>query len=170
MKKYLITLLLCLGALAANAQIFTSIKYLDKFDDVIKSEQRKTLIIKTDSTITIEEKGKAPVIYYIIGDEDKTGSKDDVVNLVDDVYGYESKWAVVREDLLQEFKDALYKAAFDDTPENKDSWYKLVFVAYHRTITTQYTGRYETEYFWIEDAAYGKRLGGDIHRIVYIMK
>lgn len=50
MKKHLFTLIFVLASLSCNAQIYKSIKYYDKFDDEIKTEQRKTLITKTDST------------------------------------------------------------------------------------------------------------------------
>ena len=85
MKKFLLTLLFGLIGSTCNAQIYTKIKHFDKFDDALKIENRKTLITKTDSTFIIEEKGKQPVVYYILNELRRQGSKDDVVNLVDNL-------------------------------------------------------------------------------------
>ena len=105
MKKIILSTIYALISLSCNAQIYTSVKYLDKFDDAIKVEQRKSLISKTDSTFVIEEKGKKPVVYYIINSisSGTRGSKDDVVNLVGNVYGYEETWCVVRSDMYDNF-------------------------------------------------------------------
>ena len=54
MKKIIILLICVLISQVSFAQIFTKIKYFDKFDDSLKEETIKTLITKTDSTFIIE--------------------------------------------------------------------------------------------------------------------
>lgn len=179
MKKVIITFVfLHLFTLASNAQIFTSVTYYDKFDDIIKKEQRKTLIEQTDSTFIIEEKGKKPVVYYIVNQIDKLGSKDDVVNLVGNVYGYEESWCLVRYDLLKQYNDTyeriiseyLHENLLEDTPVRREKLKVLedywLFATY-RTVTTQYTGSYITALFWIKDEDNKDKLGKGVNRIIY---
>ena len=148
MKKFFLTLLFGLIGFTCNAQIFTKIIYYDKFDDVLKIENRKTLITKTDSTFVIEEKGKKPVVYYILYVVDNQGSKDKVVNLVGDVYGYETRWCLLRKD-------------------NEKIMANFLISAVHRTITTQFSGTYETEFFWLQDDLNDDKLGKNVSRIIY---
>ena len=191
MKKVLTTLFfLHLFTLVSNAQIYTSVAYYDKFDDVIKKEQRKTLIEKTDTTITIEEKGKAPVVYYILEQEEllTKGSKGNIVNLIDNVYGYQEGWRLVRYDLLDQYLKTYAKVIVDcitdqiedeskDESERDAEIHEKVSVlkhywiyATHRTVTTQYTGSYLTEIFWLEDEENEDRLGKGVNRIIYERK
>ncbi len=167
MKKFFLTLLFGLIGFTCNAQIFTKVKYLDKFDDALKIENRKTLITKTDSTFVIEEKGKQPVVYYILNELQSQGSKDNIVNLVGDVYGYEKTWCLVRYDLLEKYLDVRYIFSLDPSEENQKKCSQFWIFAVHRTITTQYTGRYETEYFWLQNELNDDKLGKDVSRIIY---
>ena len=75
------------------------IKY-DKFDDVIWEKNVKTLITTSElegfpsiiNLITIETKGQNPETYGYLNHEifmKKFGSRDSLINLVADVYGYE---------------------------------------------------------------------------------
>lgn len=171
MKKYLLTLFLVLIGLSSNAQIFKSIKYYDKFDDEIKLDQRKTLITKTDSsTFVIEEKGKQPVEYYILNvvQEGTKGSKDEPVNLVASVYGYEESWCVVRSDMLKDYLEASRAYSLDSSKSNMDKMMHFWLFVVHRTITTQYTGTYLDEIFWVQDELSDGKLGKDINRIIYL--
>lgn len=171
MKKVLTTLFfLHLFTLVSNAQIYTSVAYYDKFDDVIKKEQRKTLIEKTDSTFIIEEKGKAPVVYYILNlvEEGTRGSKDNVVNLINNVYGYETAWCLIRYDLLDKYNEIYQNLGPDSNiKEVLDKMGHFWIFAVHRTITTQYTGSYLEEYFWLQDEENSNRLGKGVNRIIY---
>ena len=170
MKKYLITLFFTLIGLSSSAQIYKSIKYYDKFDDEVKKEQRKTLITKTDSTFIVEEKGKTPVIYYILNlvPGGNKGSKEDPVNLVDNIYGYEESWCVVRKDMYEKYLDVHYNYFLDSSQANMDKLQHFWLFIVHRTITSQYTGDYLDELFWIQDELNDGKLGIDIHRIIYM--
>lgn len=152
-----------------NAQLYKSIKYYDKFDDVVKTEQRKTLITKTDSTFVIEEKGKQPVVYYILNivKEGTRGTKDEVVNLVANVYGYEETWCVVRYDKLKEYREAYNSWINDLSKDTKDTLGSYWLFMVHRTITTQYTGTFLEEIFWIQDDLSDGKLGKNVNRIIY---
>lgn len=170
MKKYVFSFIFVLVGLSCNAQIYKSIKYYDKFDDVIKSEQRKTLVTMTDSTFIVEEKGKDPVVYQIMDtvSEGTKGSKDEIVNLVNDVYGYQEAWLVLRSDMKEGYHEALANCVIDDTKTNREKVASFLLFIVHRTITTQYTGRFLNEYFWIKDELSDGKLGKDINRIIYI--
>jgi len=174
MKKYLFTLVLAFVALTSNAQLYKSIKYYDKFDDVIKTEERKTLIHKTDTTFVIEEKGKEPVVYFIInpGHEETVGTKDEPANLINNVYGYEKTWVVICYDKLAEVRDAYSKIAVEESEENisklKSKITSYLLFATHRTVTTQYSKEYLNEMFWIEDSHSDGKLGKEVNRIIYL--
>lgn len=169
MKKIILSTIYALISLSCNAQIYTSVKYLDKFDDAIKVEQRKSLISKTDSTFVIEEKGKKPVVYYIINSisSGTRGSKDDVVNLVGNVYGYEETWCVVRSDMYDNFLKANIKYIQETTEENMKDVEKYWLFAVHRTITTQFSASYIDDIFWLQDDLNDDKLGNGVNRIVY---
>ena len=171
MKK-LLTLLFSLVALASYSQIFKTIEYYDKFDDSLKKEVRKTLITKTDSTFVIEEKGKAPVVYYILNDipDENDGSKDNIVNLIGDVYGYQKSWCIVLPNEIEDYRKAFRDYVLERTDENKDKMKKYWLFATHRTVTTRYAGKYITEFFWISDELNRDKLGKGVSRIIYGME
>lgn len=186
MKKVLIFILCLILSIQSFGQVvYNGISYLDRFNDAIKVESVKTIIEKTDSTFVIETKGKAPVTYYILNvlDAGCDGDKDNIVNLVGDVYGYQTCWCIVRKDMINDYiKDynEVYKNTLTIkivttlTDEEKDRQInnelsklnKYYLFAIHRVITTQYSHTYKTEYFWIEDEL-NTKLGNDINRIVY---
>ena len=82
MKRILFTLLLGLIGYVCNAQIYSKIIYYDKFDDVIKTENKKTLITQTDSSFIFEVKGREPVEYWIFTKirDASFGDKDHIVD------------------------------------------------------------------------------------------
>lgn len=184
MKRFLTILILSFITLFANAQVYTSIKYLDKFDDEVKVENIKTIVEKTDSTFIVETKGKDPVTYYILNVLEYTGNKDNIVNLVANVYGYQTCWCVVRSDMAEDYGETYYNVLIsclkirnseELTDSEKEKLQKLelsklekyyLFIT-HRVIVSQYSHTYETEYFWVQDET-NTRLGKDINRIIYI--
>ena len=170
MKKILFIIVFALTGIVCNAQLYKSIKYYDKFDDEVNVEQRKTLITKTDSsTFVIEEKGKQPVEYYILNvvQDGTRGSKDEPVNLVANVYGYEETWCVVRSDMLNDYLEANSNYYLDASKSNLDKLQHFWLFAVHRVVTTQYTGTYLDELFWIQDELSDGKLGKDVNRIIY---
>ncbi len=174
MKKFLLTMVFALTGIVCNAQLlYKSIKYYDKFDDEVKVEQRKTLITKTDSsTFVIEEKGKRPVEYYILNavQDGTRGSREEPINLVADVYGYEETWCVVRSDMLNDYLKASNDYYQDPLEGKLDKLQHYWLFLVHRTITTQYTADYLDELFWVQDELSDGKLGKDVNRIIYQKK
>ena len=142
--------------LFSNAQIYTTVKYLDKFDDVVKEQTIKTIIEKTDTTFIIETKGKEPVEYVIVVNNilNSVGSEDETVNLFDNIYGYQESWFVMTRNDFNRWRDeGIYQ------PDN-------FLTVVHRVIKTQYTHEYKSELFWIQDENH-THLGKDVDRIIY---
>lgn len=176
MKRFLIFvagLLLCFQTYAQSS-VFSQIVYLDKFNDTIKEENVKTIIEKTDSTFVFETKGKTSVTYFIKLSELNRGDKDNVVNLTSNIYGYETSWCVIREDMyedyLKDWLNLLHKGDFDTYGDAHFSiLQKYCLIITRRVITTKYTHDYIREYIWIEDEQNTNKLGKNINRIVYCL-
>ena len=137
MKKFLILILATLVFAVADAQIFTQKEIRDKFDDVVSKREIKTLITKNDTAIIIEEKGNGPVAYKVLFEFDSKGSEDNIVRLVDDVYGYEKSWIVV----LDEYRCAIT----------------------HRVVTDKYGTEFVGEFYWVAKLS----KNGNYERIIY---
>ena len=137
MKKFLILILTTLVFDVADAQIFTQKEIRDKFNDVVSKREIKTLITKNDTAIIIEEKGKEPVTYKVLFEFDSKGSEDNIVRLVDNVYGYEKSWIVV----LDEYRCAIT----------------------HRVVTDKYGTEFVGEFYWIAKLS----KNGNYERIIY---
>lgn len=103
MKKFLILFLTTLVTVAADAEIFTHKMIKDKFDDVVSEREIKTLVTKNDTAFIIEEKDNKPVTYNILSEFDSTGSKDNIVRLLGNVYGYEKTWEVALENAIKRY-------------------------------------------------------------------
>ena len=159
--------------LALFGQIFSSIQYLDKFDDCVKTEKIKTLITKTDSTFIIEEKGRKPTEYWILNYSDyaSMGSKDSLVDLTNrNVYGYQNTWCVIK----MSDKDEYYKlwtkvlTQGNSVYEFKNDLSKYWLFIVHRVISKySFEFEFEDEFFWIYNESKDNKLGKDIERIVY---
>ena len=137
MKKFLILILTTLVFAVADAQIFTQKEIRDKFNDIISKREIKTLITKNDTAIIIEEKGNEPVTYKVLFEFDSKGSEDNIVRLVDDVYGYEKSWIVV----LDEYRCAIT----------------------HRVVTDKYGTEFVGEFYWIAKLS----KNGNYERTIY---
>lgn len=137
MKKFLILILTTLVFAVADAQIFTQKEIRDKFNDIISKREIKTLITKNDTAIIIEEKGNEPVTYKVLFEFDSKGSEDNIVRLVDNVYGYEKSWIVV----LDEYRCAIT----------------------HRVVTDKYGTEFVGEFYWIAKLS----KNGNYERIIY---
>ena len=168
MKKFITTSLIAFWALAMSAQgIYTRVKKYDKFDDVIYEKTIKTLITKTYDKIIFETKGSKPVEYYYEEDSwfaDHIGSRDSVVNLVNDVYGYEDRYSVFPKETIDVVKKIVSEKAkntpdsllTDDRIAAMQKWElfrripnapEVVF----RTISeTSYDFMYDTDLVWIK--------------------
>lgn len=133
--------------LCGYGQIFSGIIVYDKFDDVISSREIKTLITWTDSTIVVEEKGSVSVEYIILRiDEDGClGSRDNIVEIVDGVYGYQTACIVVKaSDVLDKITT---KNGYRYTIKEGSS-YRMV----NRYVSSsKYSYDYSDEYLWLQD-------------------
>lgn len=172
MKKFLILILTALVTVAANAQIFTHKVIRDKFDDVVSERDIKTFITKNDTTFIIEEKGNEPVTYKILNELEFKGSKDNIVQLVGNVYGYEEYWCVILE---KDFKDYLLDISAlcneEDDSKRHDLISKLVekycnFIT-HRVVTDQFGTKLLYEFCWIEKASMNGNNERTIYSIIY---
>lgn len=168
MKKFLFLILTALVTVAADAQIFTYKVIRDKFDDVVSEREIKTLITKNDTAIIIEEKGNEPVTYKILFEDESMGSKDNIVQLVGNVYGYQESWGVILE---KDFKDCLLDISAlsneEDNSKRNDLRSKLIekycnFIT-HRVVTRQYDTKLLSEHYWIEKAYQN----GNYERTIY---
>lgn len=163
MKKVLFVLFGFLS-LTVHAQIFNHKTLRDKFDDVIFDKDIKTLIQRNDSVIIIEEKGQKPVKYIVayFVYSNSMGSKDEIVNLVENVYGYQECWSVVKEQDVQDVKTALLSAAAEEDESKRIEIIAKIIDDYcmnivHRVVTTQYSHQFKSEYYWIENDKTGDR-------------
>ena len=168
MKKFLILILTTLVFAVADAQIFTQKKIRDKFDDVVSKREIKTLITKNDTAIIIEEKGKEPVTFKILNELEFMGSKDNIVHLVNNVYGYEERWCVILEkDVKDYFLDISALSNEEDDSKRDDLISKLIekycnFIT-HRVVTDKYGLRFLFEHYWIEKPSFN----GNNERTIY---
>ena len=134
MKKFLILILTTLVFAVANAQIFTQKTIRNKFDDVVSKREIKTLITKNDTAIIIEEKGNEPVTFKILNENESIsmGSKDNIVQLVGNVYGYEKTWNVILENDIKRYLLGEY-----------------IYFITHRVVTDQFGTKLLCEFYWI---------------------
>ena len=142
MKKILLCFLFSFVCIISNAQIYNTIEYLDKFDDVIKQENVKTLVTETDSTFIFETKGRKPKIYYIlkidengfIGDANENNHE----RIINNVFGYQERYLV---------SDIPYnKFIILDKNEQRKHFFGLV----HRVISKyDFIFEYDTQFYWI---------------------
>ena len=168
MKKFLILILTTLVFAVADAQIFTQKTIRDKFDDVVSKREIKTLITKNDTAIIIEEKGKKSVTYLILSEIESMGSKDNIVQLVGNVYGYEKEWVVILEkDVKDYFLDISALSNEEDDSKRNDLRSKLIekycYFITHRVVTDEYGLQFLFEHYWIEKASFN----GDNERTIY---
>lgn len=164
MKKFLILILTALVTVAADAQIFTHKVILDKFDDVVSECEIKTLITKNDTAFIIEEKGNEPVTYVIRHPSTlfSAGSKDDIVRLVNNVYGYQECWYVLLEKDIKDYvlDNGALSNEEDDSKRNdlicklNEKYYYLIT---HRVVTDQFGTQFLSEHYWIEKVSFNEK-------------
>ena len=169
MKKILFSFLFGIIGFSCNAQIFTTQEQYDKFDDVIKSENMKTLISKRQIDdnwlkFTIETKNaeiKEYLCYMPNIMSVSYGNEEDVIELTDGVYGYQNDYVCCEINDSADYQfyilcaahviDSLYQK---ESPTNKISYLRQItkdnyFVLTERVVTTQYAHTFLNRYFWI---------------------
>ena len=164
MKKFLILILTTLVFAVADAQIFTYKMIKDKFDDIVLEREIKTFVIKNDTAFIIEEKGNKPVTFKILNELEFKGSKDNIVQLVGNVYGYEENWCVILEkDIKDYFLDYFAMLNEADVSKRHSLISKLIekYCNYitHRVVTDKYGLQFRSEHYWIQN--------GNNERIIY---
>ena len=160
MKKILLLLLLIVPFVAnAQSYILTKKIVMDKFNDILLDRDQKSIVTKTDSIFVIEEKGRKPVTYRILNysEDNSKGDKDNIVNLIDNVYGYQECWAVILESDVPGYNMEYTSLIFEPDKEKRNKGIeKLIerfyYYIIHRVVTTQYTHRYLSEHFWVQKA------------------
>lgn len=168
MKKFIVISLMFVIAIVSNAQgIYTKVTKYDKFDDVVSKRTVKTLITKTDSTIVIETKGQKAQTYKYVDNEYfavHMGSRNNLENLVADIYGYESQYYAFSKKIVTDIKNQVsadFKSAPDSikTKENFQTMIALKLLSEldkvptitFRTISRfQYSFEYATDLVWIK--------------------
>ena len=169
MKKFLILILTTLVFAVADAQIFTLKTIRDKFDDVVSKREIKTLITKNDTAIIIEEKGNEPVTYKILFEHESMGSKDNIVRLVNNVYGYQEGWWVILEKDIKDYLLDISALSNEEDDSKRDALRRKLIEKYyycitHRVVTDEYGLQFLSEYYWIQKASFN----GNNERTIYI--
>lgn len=168
MKKFLILILTTLVFAVADAQIFTQKTIRNKFDDVVSKREIKTLITKNDTAIIIEEKGKEPVTFKILNVIGFDGSKDNIVQLVGNVYGYEERWCVILEKDVKDYLWGLFALSNEEDDSKRDDLISKLIEKYcnyitHRVVTDKFGLQFLSEYYWIQKASFN----GNNERTIY---
>lgn len=162
----LLVMCLCVcNAIFAQGVYSRTVKY-DKFEDVISNVTEKTLIKKTDSCFVIETKGQQPEYFFYIDVETlafHNESKDDVLNLVNNVYGYEDIYVYMKkEDILAVYLEIEKELSGLDSTQKQEQFEALLGKkmdslidsrpkATYRTLSKyQFVFEYDTDYFWIK--------------------
>ena len=70
--------------------------------------------------------------------------------------------------MVNDYFEASRAYSQESTKTNLDKLQHFWLFIVHRTITTQYTGAYLDELFWIQDELSDGKLGKDINRIIYL--
>ena len=146
MKKILLLLLLIVPFVAnAQSYILTKKIVMDKFNDILLDRDQKSIVTKTDSTFVIEEKGRKPVTYRILNysEVNSKGDKDNIVNLIDNVYGYQECWAVILESDVIEYDTEYASLIFEPDKEKRNKGIEKLLERFcyfitRRVVTTQY--------------------------------
>ena len=154
-------------ALCINAQgIYTKVTKYDKFDDVLWSKNVKTLITQTDTTFVFETKGQKPEIYRYADSPLMAihmGSRDSLANLVADIWGYESQYFAVTNQIREEVRaETIEQISAMDETQLSDEESNILLAANllkridelpiitTRTISKyRFTYEYDTDYVWI---------------------
>lgn len=90
--------------------------------------------------------------------------------MINDVYGYQETWCVVREDMWDKYKKANTELKLNPSKENLDKVRPYWLFIIHRTVTTQYSGIFLDDILWIQDENNDGKLGKDVNRVIYMQK
>lgn len=165
MKKIAIISLLFILSLAASAQgIYTKKTKYDKFDDVVWTKNVKTLITMYNDSIVFETKGQSPETFMYFDQEllaTHIGDRDNLENLVSDIYGFETQYFGITKSLKQEVQDEFEQSYEESDMDDETASATLALILFSklenapiitfRTISsTRYTFSYRTDIVWIK--------------------
>lgn len=168
MKKILFLLVFSCISFLAYSQIYKRVCFLDRNDNILKRGEYITKIYQTDTTFIIDDKKEGTTIYYILDRVQNItiGNRNYVVDLGNNVLGYQEGWCVVKYDKLPEYNE-LYKkymsGSYEVTVRNLQKYWIMVV---KRTITSRDKVEINS-LFWLEDFLNKDRLGKDVNRIIY---
>lgn len=159
MKKIISMMILFIGCIVCGyGQIFTTTFTVDKFNDVISERRVKTLVSYTDSSVVVEEKGKTAEEYIIMCEvsEECVGSKDNVIELVDGVYGFQMTYFAIKVSDAAKFRLKYAGKTYSTDEERMNFCYEAIEKCGYRIVDrhvshTRYSYEFEREYFWIEN-------------------
>lgn len=165
MKKIAILSLLFILSLAASAQgIYTKKTKYDKFDDVVWTKNVKTLITKYNDSIVFETKGQQPETFLYVEEEYLAlhiGDRDNMENIVSDLYGYETQYIVFPKSMMQEVISE-FEVSLEELDSDDEKATALIALALlskldetptvtFRTISSnRYYFDYRTDLVWIK--------------------
>lgn len=164
MKRFTFIALLFVLSLAASAQgIYTKKTKYDKFDDVVWTKNVKTLITMYNDSIVFETKGQNPETYMYFDQELMAvhiGDRDNLENLVGDIYGFETQYFGITKSVRQEIKDEFEQSYEESDMDDETASASLALILLSkienapiitfRTISsTRYTFNYKTDIVWI---------------------
>ena len=142
--------------------LYTHYESVDKFDDAnVPEKDMKTIITKTDSTFVIESKGLEPKTFYIVSEtpELSMGSKDNIVNLVGNVYGYQKTWRVIKPEQVETLRKLLYNMVAEGWNKAKEiENFPFYYITHRIVVTSQPIHYIEGEYLWIGDTDGNRRI------------
>lgn len=163
-KKLIAITFVLMCTLTVSAQtIYSSIDKYDKFDDIVWTKQIKTIISKSYSTIVVETKGQKPTEYEYLNEPlfvTQTGSREKLVNLVNDIYGYESSYCLFPKGTIEKTYETIKSEIPDSlaTDEMIDAKVKLKLmllkddmptITFRSISSYPFRFEYKTELAWI---------------------
>lgn len=157
MQRLIITFPLLLLCITVNAQTFANKLVIDMSDNVILSDNIESVVIHDveKGMITIEENGRQPQVFRIIRwcDYSSSGDEENIVNLVDNIYGYQNTWCAVKESDYDAYARILESIELEEIPraEGLNEMLKLWYFIIHRVVHSPSTHSYQTELWWIQD-------------------
>lgn len=162
MKKFhLIISLLLLFANASYAQVYSRKIIMDRYDDILSSENVKTIIrpFSEDGMklISIDEKRHLGKLYCILEDleERSIGSADHPEVLAGKAYGYQVAWRVTDLRGMKKMTKLIDKE--EETGDYQDIDREST-IAVHRVILDPKTNEYVTELWWFQKVKNGRRI------------
>ena len=97
------------------------------------------------------------------------GSKDNIVRLVNNVYGYQEGWWVILEKDIKDYLLDISALSNEEDDSKRDVLRRKLIEKYyycitHRVVTDEYGLQFLSEYYWFQKASFN----GNNERTIYI--